>query len=256
MRRRLTAVLSATAVAAALLAPVATSAAVAAPAAAPPATVPAAASPGAVRAATLAGCVNKRTGALRVLKKASATCRKTERKVRWAQTGPAGPAGATGATGPMGPQLNVLAADGTVIGTLMGVLLSEAAVWVVLRDGGIYYYYNDGSLLSVLSSETVKYTNNTCTSPAYFKVSGAPPGLDAAGLLGGYTRVMYRTDGGAVPTWRVTTTATPLLVATQLYYLTTAGVCQASGAPSTGTLYLMESVTSPPASFPGPLRVG
>ena len=47
----------------------------------------------------LAACASKKTGALRLLKKPSAKCKKSERKVRWATRGPAGAAGSPGQSG-------------------------------------------------------------------------------------------------------------------------------------------------------------
>jgi hypothetical protein len=54
------------------------------------------------------GCVTTATGAIRIVT-ASTTCKSTEHKIQWDQTGPQGPAGpqgakgATGAQGPAGP---------------------------------------------------------------------------------------------------------------------------------------------------------
>jgi hypothetical protein len=54
---------------------------------------------------TYYACVNKSTGAVRVVSKTT-VCKSTENKIMWNEIGPAGPAGpkgATGATGPQGP---------------------------------------------------------------------------------------------------------------------------------------------------------
>ncbi len=51
------------------------------------------------------GCVNKKTGYVRIVN-ATTTCKPTEYKTWWNQTGPEGPVGVggTGATGPQGPR--------------------------------------------------------------------------------------------------------------------------------------------------------
>lgn len=42
---------------------------------------------------TFTACVNKKSGAMRLLKKPKAKCKRSERKVSWSQTGPAGATG-------------------------------------------------------------------------------------------------------------------------------------------------------------------
>jgi len=49
------------------------------------------------------GCVTNSTGAIRIVT-ASTTCKSTEHKIQWDQTGPQGPAGPQGPTGPQGPK--------------------------------------------------------------------------------------------------------------------------------------------------------
>lgn len=54
----------------------------------------------------LAACYVKKgasKGAMRYLAKASAKCKRTEKKITWNQSGPAGPAGPSGLAGPPGP---------------------------------------------------------------------------------------------------------------------------------------------------------
>ena len=52
---------------------------------------------------TYYGCVTTSTGAIRIVSKTT-TCKSTETKITWNQTGPAGPKGATGPAGPAGPK--------------------------------------------------------------------------------------------------------------------------------------------------------
>jgi Collagen triple helix repeat (20 copies) len=49
------------------------------------------------------GCVTNATGAIRIVSKTT-TCKTTEHKIQWDQTGPQGPQGPKGAQGPAGPQ--------------------------------------------------------------------------------------------------------------------------------------------------------
>ncbi len=49
------------------------------------------------------GCVTTATGAIRIVT-AATTCKTTEHKIQWDQTGPQGPAGPAGPTGPQGPK--------------------------------------------------------------------------------------------------------------------------------------------------------
>jgi hypothetical protein len=53
-------------------------------------------------AGVIYACVDKRTGAMRMVSSAT-RCTSKETAVSWNQEGPAGPTGATGATGPQGP---------------------------------------------------------------------------------------------------------------------------------------------------------
>jgi hypothetical protein len=86
------------------------------------------------------GCVNNSTGAIRIVS-SSTTCKTTEHKIQWNQTGPQGPAGpagpkgpkgstgATGATGPQGPPgisvgYSVRVAD-VALAAYPGVLVAE-----------------------------------------------------------------------------------------------------------------------------------
>lgn len=90
--------------------------------------------PAAAAATVYYGCVTNATGAIRVVT-ASTTCKTTEHKIQWNQTGPQGPAGpagpkgATGAKGPQGPPgvsvgYSVRAADVT-LAAYPGVLVAE-----------------------------------------------------------------------------------------------------------------------------------
>jgi hypothetical protein len=53
-------------------------------------------------ATTFYACVTKSSGAIRMVSQAT-TCKTTESKIMWNQTGPAGPAGPKGSAGPEGP---------------------------------------------------------------------------------------------------------------------------------------------------------
>ena len=59
----------------------------------------------ATKTTTIYSCVNKKTGALRIVKSKSTKCKKGEKKLSWTSvTGtPTAPAGAVGPQGPAGP---------------------------------------------------------------------------------------------------------------------------------------------------------
>jgi hypothetical protein len=62
-------------------------------------------------ATTIHACVNKKSGAMRIVS-AKAKCRRTEHKLSWSSAGPTGPAGAPGATGAAGaPGANGVGVD-------------------------------------------------------------------------------------------------------------------------------------------------
>lgn len=106
----------------------------------------AAASAGLAAAATtatgpvIAACANKKSGALRLAGK----CRRSERAVRWNQTGPrgqagpggaSGPAGPAGAGGPIGPQgPGAMQITSSVTGPRTAFAIATVGPWTVLFE--------------------------------------------------------------------------------------------------------------------------
>jgi hypothetical protein len=215
----------------------------------------------------VAGCVKKRTGVLRILKSPTKDCRRGEKRITWNQTGaagPIGPAGATGPTGATGQALSVRAADGTVIGSLAGMLPLFAAavpIFLVLRDGGVWYYLNDGSLMTSSlytgGAQTVKFTDNGCSgTPSFFTgVPSIPVNLGLA--MQGSGRIVTRTNAGVFAAYKIQAqVGTTIAAPTQLYARDGAGACMADvGLVNSGSLWALTAVTPPP-SFSGPLTVG
>lgn len=216
-----------------------------------------------VTAATVTACVN-RTGTFKILlgAKARKACPKGSRKVRWnapgrtGARGRQGTPGATGGAGPVGRRQVVRDAAGTVLGTLLSVLLEGPAIFIVQReDGGVFYYYGSGQLLPLTSPQ---FTTADCSGTVYLKPSSSPP-FDVAGVLanaGGPARIVYRPTSpgfGPARAWKLTSTA-PALVATQLYRLDDTGACVADGPPFSGTVVVLEAVAAPPDGV-GPLTI-
>ena len=59
----------------------------------------------AAKTTTIYSCVNNKTGALRIVKKKTTKCKKTEKKLSWTSVSGSttGPSGAVGPQGPAGP---------------------------------------------------------------------------------------------------------------------------------------------------------
>jgi hypothetical protein len=85
-------------------------------------------------ATTIYACVNKKSGAMRIVS-AKAKCKRTEHKLSWGTTGPAGPAGAPGTPGAAGaPGANGVGADYSSFNLgLVALALSENAEIVVSK---------------------------------------------------------------------------------------------------------------------------
>jgi len=102
---------------------------------------------GTATAGDLAACVNKKTGAMRMLRKPTLRCRKTERKVRWATRGPAGAAGPAGAPGAAG----AAGASGLMAAFASGTpTINVASEWTTLMStsftgapGMLYWWGSD-----------------------------------------------------------------------------------------------------------------
>lgn len=218
-------------------------------------------------AATINGCVNKKTGELRIRsgKAAKKKCPKGWKKIKWNTAGPAGRQGLPGANGTNGanglpgPNISVKDATGAVVGQFVGFFPEGGAIYFVLRDGGVFTYIGDGHLLGLGGSPSFK--TNDCTGTAYLSTTSSQfSPATFAGLVGGPFRIVFRTlSAGAFGTpkaWKGTSNTETIGSSTSLYELNSStGVCQLDTSTFTGTLVALEPVTAPP-DFTGPLTVG
>lgn len=240
---------------------------------------------GPAQAATskVTACVNKQTGATKVLlgKKAKKKCAKGWTKVTWntkgtsgknGTNGATGPGGATGATGAAGangasaPILNVHNADGSVLGALAGVfpLSDTTPIVFVLVQGGIYTYLMSGPLYPPTSSSPV-FLDNTCSGTAYTTVATMTYPILVGPLVGGPSRIAFRSSSlvgsnlvfGATRAWSYTaghsTIPGPPPPAYQLSYT---GACASAPAvlKAGDQLVTLQSVPAPPDGV-GPLTI-
>ena len=216
-------------------------------------------------AATITGCVNKKTGELRIRqgKAAKKKCPKGWKKLRWNTKGAAGKQGLPGVNGTNGAAgqsglVNLKDATGAVVGQLLGVFPEGGAIYIVLRDGGYWFYLGSGQLYGLF---TPKFKANDCSGTAYLTNSSTSDFSAAqfVALIGGPFRVVFRTlnmGTFGTPSAYKANGATEPATAVQLYDRdNTTGTCGASGSPFTGTLAALDPVQAPP-DFTGPLTIG
>jgi hypothetical protein len=214
-------------------------------------------------AATINGCVKKKTGELRIRSSAKKKCPKGWKKIHWNTAGPAGKQGLPGTNGTSGvnglpgPNISVKDASGAVVGQLLGVFPEGGAIYVVLRDGGIFFYLGSGQLFSFGTSPTFNATD--CSGTAYVRVSSGFTTAMFAALIGGPFRIVFRTVSAGTfgpPTAWKGTSSSESVTSTQLYRRnSTTGVCETDGPVFTGDLVALDQVTAPP-DFTGPLTIG
>ena len=159
-------------------------------------------------AQTIDGCINKKTGTLRIAA-ASTPCTESETAISWNQIGPIGPQGPAGLRGPAGPQgppgmaLQVVDATGTQVGTFGGFCsptLQEAYVFFgldsrpfALRVNGTFFYPN----------VYVWYGTTDCSGTPYVEVSSSWPPVsvttDALVSAGAPGQTVYYPQAEATP---------------------------------------------------------
>lgn len=209
-------------------------------------------------AAKMTACVNKKNGTMKMVfgKKAKKKCPKGYKKVTWNSQGPAG------------PNLSVYDSNNQRVGRFLGVSgESGLPVFEVARQGGIYNYLNNGSLLPggfQGGGVPVTFKTNDCTGNAYVAASGASPGPWYIDLLtkslSGMNRVVYRsfqiTGFGTPLVWVGNMTSEEVTVAIPTYEFDDTGACVPDQANFTGTLFGLDSVPTPtPYDFTGPLEI-
>jgi hypothetical protein len=156
-------------------------------------------------------------------------------------------------------QLKVLNADGSVLGTLAGVLPSGISIFQVIIDGGIYTYLPSGQVYP-FTGFSPSYKNNACTGTPYVEADDqAEADLLFSNLAGGPSRITYRTTAGGnlgpVSAWQFTTT-NESVVGQNLWERDDTGACGlTSSSPFTGVLIALDPVTAPPDGT-GPLTIG
>jgi hypothetical protein len=156
-------------------------------------------------------------------------------------------------------QLKVLNGDGSVLGTLAGVLPSGIPIFQVIIDGGIYTYLPSGQVYP-FTGPSPAYKNNACSGAAYVEADDqAEADLLFANLAGGPSRITYRTTAGGnlgpVSAWQFTKT-TENVVGQNLWERDDTGACMpTSSSPFTGVLIALDPVTAPPDGI-APLTIG
>jgi hypothetical protein len=244
------------------------------------------------KATTVTACVNKKTGAVKVLlgSKAKKKCPRGSTKVQWSTAGRNGTNGKSGlngvngvngingidgVNGPGGSPLNVRDANGKAIGTFIDYGTLGLPIYQVLVDGGLYSYLATGQLMPPFtltgSSASPAFLDGTCSGTAYQLTFGDPgvAGLSAQ-LLGGPMRFVFRTtpegdetsplptgfDGlGPASAWKATTTTRSLTDANVWALDSVTGACTKADDTYTGGLVALTPVPAP-ADAVGPLSIG
>lgn len=237
---------------------------------------------------TVTACVNRKSGATKVLlgAKAKKKCAKGWTKMTWNVAGPAGKNGANGANGAPGAagvngtngangSVSVRDSTGKRIGGFggyFGLGLSLALIQVIADDGGVYTYLDStGQLLPLATmggGGSPLFKDAACAGPAYIPAAGASL-FGVSGLAGGSARFAYRpvtgsslTDLGPTRAWKLTTTLSvvPGVVPT-FYELDMVGGCapfvpEPGGEIEAGDYLVQLAPAIAPPDGVGPLTVG
>ncbi|HPE11224.1 MAG: hypothetical protein H6524_04015 [Actinobacteria bacterium] len=205
---------------------------------------------------TYKACVKKSTGDVRVLlgKKKKKKCKKGWKKVSWTKAGPTGKSGSPGSPGATGPRTSmgtVIDGNGAVVGESLSTLPVSITAFIVRIDGGIFFYYPNGTLLP---TDTVYFKDAACAGTAYARAS-SPNERDLLLASPSY-RTVYRVGSptlGPATAYRFDSTSESV-TNVQFYSRGSDGVCAASGGVYTGYTVPLVPVTAPP-DHPGPLKV-
>lgn len=205
-------------------------------------------------AATLTACVNKKTGATKMVfgNKAKRKCPKGSRKVTW----------------PNESGLSVFDATGRKVGRLLGVTQSGPyTIFQVLRNGGAYSYMAGGPLFPTFDPITgpfpVSFKTADCSGKAYLAAGGVQPpffqDLLKRSYRGQYRHVFrtFTSSGLGTPVARTGDGTVEYGGVVSTYTLNSfSGECELDEASFTGGLYGLKTVQIPkPVDFTGPLKV-
>ncbi len=206
---------------------------------------------------TYKACVKKSTGEVRLLlgkKKKKKKCKKGWKKVSWTKAGPAGNSGSPGGPGAAGAKASmgtVIDGNGAVVGESLSTLPVGFTLFVVRIDGGTFFYYPNGWLLS---TETVYFKDAGCAGTAYARTS-SPDDRDLL-LASPTVSDVYRATSptfGPATAYRFGTTSESV-TNVQFYSRDSNGVCAVAGGLFTGYAVPLTPVSAPP-DHPGPLKI-
>ena len=240
---------------------------------------------------TVVACAKKKGGALRLTQ--TGKCREGERRVTWAEQGPAGepgpageagtagesgpageagpagapgpaglpgvgtpgPAGATGPQGPAGVSYKLLDDSNTNLGTVLSVYVAPWPTYDVMQNGALFSYTASGYVGSNWMTE-ISYTDNTCSGTPSLAINFDDT-EGAPSIVSTQSRAVQEVQG-TLYAWKLTGTYTENVpVAGGLWYLAEDGTCTnriAPGSPDTRDIYVLEAATPPLRPY-GQLRM-
>ena len=178
--------------------------------------------------------------------------------------GEKGDAGAGSAGTGGGSALTLTAADGTELGTYLGLEKEGGApIFGVLYHGGIYQYERRTGILqfSVGSFGAVNWADSACTGTPYaiasYETNPTAIARDVASTNGQLRYVTFRLGGAGGLAGFQSTGRAAHPVATQ-YYVNDSGVCSTWGTPfdASQTYVELESAATPPSPAAVPLTIG
>lgn len=197
------------------------------------------------QAAGRKACVNKKSGELRILLKASKKCKKGWTKISFDDAGP------TGATGPAGTVSVVTVKDAR--GAAVGQSLFSIEDWlqgqalVYTGEGAYWFNLSDGRVED--SDDSVYYTEATC-SPAN-AVTSVGNTADYLAALNSFGRIVDRANTGPARAFKGTASVRATNPGESFWYLASNETCQTLGwAPD--TIAVLQAVAAP-GDRPGPL---
>lgn len=166
--------------------------------------------------------------------------------------------GKAGPDGKNKPPLKVLNADGSVLGILTGTsYIGGTEIFEVLIDGGVYPYLPSGQLYPSIGGSPV-FRTSSCDGTAYITADPVNYGLVISKLVGGLTRIPFRTISGGtlgpILAWELTATHETVAAVNAWQLDNSTGAC-VPGGTVTGELVTLEPVVPAPPDGVGPLKI-